>query len=209
VSAAAWGALIGVFLTAALIAVLYLADQALGLPLVMYDLFDWLARVLPGDIITRVIDLMVEAIDRTNVGETSSTAKTIENALAIVTFFSGGVITSAALFAVLRRYDIQLTGSVVYLPGVIAAAIIAVPMILISRDVNITATAPESVSTLWLAAAFVVWGALASWAYYLLYPIRHVSGADSRAEIVVPAGRTERGLSYGHSARSRSAAATF
>ncbi|RPJ02093.1 MAG: hypothetical protein EHM39_02380, partial [Chloroflexi bacterium] len=61
-SGAAWGALIGVFLTAALIALLYLADQAAGLPLVMYDLFDWLARVLPGDIIPRVIAPLVEAI---------------------------------------------------------------------------------------------------------------------------------------------------
>lgn len=169
-SGAAMGALIGAFLTAALMALLYLADQSAGLPLVMYDLFDWLARVLPGDVITRVIDLMVEAIERGDIGETSSTAKTIENVLAMITFFMGGVSASAVLFAVLRGYHIQLSDRARYVPGVIAAVITAVPMILISRDVNITATASRDAGTVWLAVMFLAWGAMLSWAYYRLYP---------------------------------------
>ena len=169
VSALAMGALVGALLTAALMGLLYLADQGAGLPLVMYDLFDWLARVLPGEVITRVIELMVEVIERADVGETSSTAKTIENVLAMVTFFFGGVTTSAVLFAVLRHYRIWLRDIVRFIPGLLAGLITAVPMILISRHVNITATAPQDAGTLWLLAAFLGWGALLSWAYYELY----------------------------------------
>jgi DMSO/TMAO reductase YedYZ molybdopterin-dependent catalytic subunit len=163
------GVLVGVCLTAALMALLYLADQSAGLPLVMYDLFDWMARVLPADLIDRVISLMVETIERADVGETSSRAKTVENALAIITFWGGGVTTSAILFLVLQRFNVELYGAARYIPGLIVGAITAVPMILISRDVNITATTSETTSALWLAAAFLVWGALLSWAYYRLY----------------------------------------
>jgi DMSO/TMAO reductase YedYZ molybdopterin-dependent catalytic subunit len=168
VSSAATGALMGAFLTAALMAVLYLADQGAGLPLAMYDLFDWLARVLPGKVITRVIDFMVEAIERSGAGETSSTAKTIENILAMITFFFGGVVTGAILFAVLRRFDVRLRDYARFGPGLITGVIAAVPMILISRDVNVTATASESAGTLWLAVTILGWGALLSWTYYRL-----------------------------------------
>jgi len=78
-SALLTGALVGLMLTAPFIAVLYLADQAASLPFVPYALFDWLGRVLPGDVITRVIDGMVTVIHEFDLGETSSTAKTIEN----------------------------------------------------------------------------------------------------------------------------------
>jgi DMSO/TMAO reductase YedYZ molybdopterin-dependent catalytic subunit len=168
VSSVATGALIGALLTAALMALLYLADQSVGLPLVMYDLFDWLARVTPGKVITRVIDFMVEAIQRSGAGDTSSTAKTIENILAMITFFFGGVTTGAVLFAVLRHFDVRLRDYARLFPGLIAGMITAVPMILISRDVNVTATASESMSMFWLAVAFLGWGALLSWTYYRL-----------------------------------------
>ena len=71
--AALVGAVFGGLLTLPLMALLYLADQA-GLPLVMYDLFDWLARVLPGNIIINSIETMVEIINDLNLGATDSTA---------------------------------------------------------------------------------------------------------------------------------------
>jgi hypothetical protein len=38
------GILLGGFLTAALIGVLYLGQQLIGLPFVPYDVFNWMAR---------------------------------------------------------------------------------------------------------------------------------------------------------------------
>ena len=173
------GALIGAFLTAVLMALFYFADQSAGLPLVMYDLFDWIGRVLPGKVITKVIDTMVKAIRSSNVGDTSSTAKTVENTLAMITFFSGGVVTGAVLFGVLHRFAVRLEGLARYVPGLIAGAITAVPMILISNHVNVTATTSTSTGDIWLAVAFLIWGALISWAYYELYPPEEAVSAEA------------------------------
>jgi DMSO/TMAO reductase YedYZ molybdopterin-dependent catalytic subunit len=165
-SGAVQGALVGALLTAPLMALFYLADRMAGLPLVMYDLFDWLTRVLPGDIVIRTIEFMVKIIRRLNVGSTSSTAKTVENVLAMLTFFGGGIVAGAVLFVVLRRLRLHLEESVRYVPGLIVGVIMGLPMILISRHVNVTATASASANVLWLAAAFLTWGALLSWSYY-------------------------------------------
>jgi DMSO/TMAO reductase YedYZ molybdopterin-dependent catalytic subunit len=165
-SSAVQGALVGALLTAPLMAILYLADQAAGLPLVMYDLFDWLTRVLPGSIVINTVEFMVKIIRQLHLGNTSTTAKTVENTLAMLTFFGGGIVAGAVLFIALRRLKLRLADSRRYLPGLIVGVILGLPMILISRHVNVTATTPESANVLWLAAAFLVWGALLSWAYY-------------------------------------------
>ena len=56
------GALAGALLTGALIGVMYFADQLAGLPFIPFDLFDWIARVLPGAVVTFGIDLMIDAM---------------------------------------------------------------------------------------------------------------------------------------------------
>ncbi len=190
ISHAATGALIGAFLTAALMALFYFADQSAGLPLVMYDLFDWIGRVLPGKVVTHMIETMVKIIRSSNVGDTSDTAKTIENTLAMITFFSGGVVTGTVLFAVLHRFAVQLEGFARFIPGLIAGAITAVPMILISNHVNVTATTATSTGDIWLTAAFLGWGALLSWAYYRLY--LPVEAAPSEAAPLATADRISR-----------------
>lgn len=176
------GALIGALFTATLIALLYLADQAFGLPFPPFDVFDWIARVLPGQVITRGIDTMVEFIDRFDLGETSSTAKTLETLMALLTFFGGGVVTGAVLFAALNAANPDLRGAARYLPGLAAGAVLGLPAILISQDVNVTATTSDSVSVLWLALAFLVWGAALSWAYYRL---RRIMSGVSEHELAV------------------------
>jgi hypothetical protein len=42
------GALVGLLLTFPLMAVLFLGNQLFGFPFVPYDIFDWMAQVLPG-----------------------------------------------------------------------------------------------------------------------------------------------------------------
>ena len=76
------GLLVGALLTAPLIAVLYAAWGLIGLPFVPYDMFDLMARVLPGRVITSGIDMVVTIIRTLDIGPTSVVAKAAEHAFA-------------------------------------------------------------------------------------------------------------------------------
>jgi phage protein D len=65
----ALGALLGGLTSLPVIALFYLGKQAAGLPFVPFDLFEWLARVMPGGIITLFIDSMVRLITTLKLGE--------------------------------------------------------------------------------------------------------------------------------------------
>ena len=56
------GLLSGVLLSAPLTALLYLADKLAGLPFVPFALFDWIAKVLPGPVVTFGIDAMIDGM---------------------------------------------------------------------------------------------------------------------------------------------------
>jgi hypothetical protein len=78
-----------------------------GLPFGPFDLFDWLARVLPGNVITAGIDAIVGVIGGLDLGQTSSTAKTIERLMALGLFAAIGVAAGAILFAALAARRVQ------------------------------------------------------------------------------------------------------
>ncbi len=170
------GALVGGLLTAPLIALLYLADRLGDFPFVPYTLFDWLGRVLPGGVITRVIEGMVRAIRTLNLGETSGTAKTIENGMGILALLAIGIAAGAGLFAVRHALDRRLTERARAVPGLITGALVGLPLILITRHMlyspgtAFTAAAPEALALAWLALAFLVWGAALGRVYDRLYP---------------------------------------
>jgi hypothetical protein len=68
-------ALLGGLTSLPLIALSYLGQQWAALPFIPFDLFDWLARVLPGQIITNIIDLMVRLITLLGLGPNGSHRK--------------------------------------------------------------------------------------------------------------------------------------
>jgi DMSO/TMAO reductase YedYZ molybdopterin-dependent catalytic subunit len=148
------GALVGVLLTAPLIAIFYLANQAARLPFVPFDLLDWTARALPGAVITFGIDLIVSIIAAFNLGETSSAAKTAEHVLAIIGFLLAGGIAGAVLFAVLRARDSQHNS----LPGLLLGLSLGILALSISASVNTTMTADPFLRDVWIVGAFLVWG---------------------------------------------------
>ena len=87
------GALIGGGVGMVLTAFFYLGDQLLRLPFFPFNLFDWLARALPGDVVTLGIDTIVDGILLLNIGEsTSETAKVIEQLMALLLFVLGVAI---------------------------------------------------------------------------------------------------------------------
>ncbi|MCI0397853.1 MAG: molybdopterin-dependent oxidoreductase [Chloroflexi bacterium] len=99
----ALGALLGGLTSLPVMALSYLAEQLVGLPFVPFAIFDWLARVLPGDVVTLGIDAMVELIISLNLGPTSEAAKSLEKLLALLLFLFLGVVLGTAVAWATRR----------------------------------------------------------------------------------------------------------
>src|ERR1700687_3004388 len=91
------GASVGALLTAPLVAVSYLAWKLAGLPFAPFDLFDWIARALPGPVVTFGIDALVNATRFLHVSSTGVAAKAAEQTLAIVMMFAAGTVAGAVL----------------------------------------------------------------------------------------------------------------
>lgn len=94
-----FGALIG----GAAAAVSYLGHRIITLPYIPFDIFDWLARVLPGRLLASAIDAMVAVIRGLKLGPTASTAKLAEQGLAILQFILAWVVFGVILGAAGRR----------------------------------------------------------------------------------------------------------
>jgi DMSO/TMAO reductase YedYZ molybdopterin-dependent catalytic subunit len=97
------GALVGGLTSLPLMALWYLGEQLLGLPFVPFDAFDWLARNLPGNLITLAIDTIVKFITMFNLGATSPTAKLIEQFLGLGQVLVGGIVLGVVVAWLLRR----------------------------------------------------------------------------------------------------------
>lgn len=152
------GAAIGALLAAPLLTILYLAQQLLGLPFAAFDLFDWLARRLPGGLVTLGIDTMVAVIRRVDVADTSAAAKAAEQGLAITGLFLALVLAGGVLFAVLRRT--RWSGIVA---GLVLGALAGGAAALLGAGP--AATAAPIAGALWSIVAFLGWGALLGWSH--------------------------------------------
>jgi DMSO/TMAO reductase YedYZ molybdopterin-dependent catalytic subunit len=155
------GALVGGMLAALMIALFFLGYRLLGLPFAPFDLLDWLARVLPGDVLTAAIDAMVSAIVALNLGEISATAATIEQGMALGLVLLGGVILGALGFAVLRR----VPGGQRLMIGAAIGALGGIGLALISAAVNQSATVEPLLGQAWIVILCAAWGAGLSWVY--------------------------------------------
>lgn len=181
------GAIVGALLTAPLIALLYLADRALGLPFAPFDLFDWFGRLVPGDLITAVIDVMVDAIIALNLGAVDSTAKTIEQLMGLGMMIGVGLVAGALVYSFLNRS--QSTNP--YLAGGGVGLLIGVFFVLIFNEVNLTATADPNLSRVWLVAVFTVWGLTLGWIYARLVAIADGVEATQQARSVISGGEPQ------------------
>ncbi len=146
------GALVGVLLTASLMGLLYLAKQLFGLPFVPYELFNWIARVLPGDLVTFGIDLMIDTMLFLGISVVD-TAKTAERAMAIIQFLAGGALAGAVYFAVMNARHLKASR----LSGLIMGALFGLPMIGISLVIT-QSSLPLVANAIWLLVIFLAWG---------------------------------------------------
>jgi sulfite oxidase len=147
------GALAGALVTAPLIAVLYLADQVADLPFVPFDLFDWMATVLPGPLVTFGLDLMIDAL-RLAGASVAGTAKTAEKVVSVAQFLMLGVGAGASFGAF---FSFRGTAPDRWV-GAIAGFVVAIPLILIAISMDASELHSVLVAA-WLLLTFTVWGA--------------------------------------------------
>ena len=133
------GTLAGGLLTAPLIAVFYLGWKLFALPFVPFNVFDWLARVLPGPVLTFGIDSMVRIIRSLNLGRTDEAAKIAEQSMAVILFLVAGIFGGAILFSVLRRLE---KGAVLF--GTILGVLLAAVVLAIGESLGRTRRRPCS-----------------------------------------------------------------
>ncbi len=155
----ALGALLGGLTSLPLMALWYLGEQFADLAFVPFDIFDWLARTLPGDVITLGIDVIVRTIETLNLGPTSTAAKTIEQLMGLSLVLAGGVALGVVVAWLLRATSWRgwqvgtLVGLVALLP------IIAIEFGLAATG-DLGVARNPALSLLWLGLTIIGWGAI-------------------------------------------------
>ena len=137
-----------------LIALLYLGNQLLGLPFAPFDIFDWMARHLPGGMINFVIERMVKVISTLNLGPTASTAKLVEHGIALLQFVAAGILVGLVLGIIGRWRPDQLV-----LSGMLAGAILCAGSIFIEITLH-PSLSVGMLPLIWLTVTFLGWGAI-------------------------------------------------
>ena len=165
------GALVGVLLTAPLIALMYLGKELVGLPFVPFDLFDWATRVLPGWLVTFGIDLMIDTMLLLGISVPDA-AKAAERLISIIQLLAIGVVAGVVFFAIMRLRSSRPDRQV----GLVAGAILGLPMIAISIAIGGSEREPI-LSILWLLALFLVWGVALREGYIRLGVVRDEDAA--------------------------------
>ncbi|MDE2823418.1 MAG: molybdopterin-binding oxidoreductase, partial [Chloroflexota bacterium] len=126
-----FGALAGLMLTAPLVAIMYLANKWFELSFPPFDAFDWVARILPGPMVTFGIDLMVDSLMLIGMS-VKDFAKTAEQIMAIGIFLGAGVVATIVIFGLVER---RIASGWRYL-GVACGAIIGVPIAIITASIG-------------------------------------------------------------------------
>lgn len=187
------GAIVLGALTSLPVMTLSYLGQAAGLPFAPFDLFDWIARTLPGDVITLGIDMMVDAIRAINIGPTAEVAKPVEQGMALLLFMAIGGGFGGILGVIARLNPTRLTAS-----GFRLGAVLFAGLWLVSTVIGV-AEAPVLLSGLWLAVLMVGWGLSLAWLVKRAGPALadEPEAPMTRREFVQLAGGSLAGLTVG------------
>lgn len=147
-------ALLGTLTSLPAAAMAYLANQLAGTPFPPFNIFDLLARMLPGPVVTFAIGLIVKLANTLEVGPTAETAKLAEQILAMILFAFAGAVFGPAIQAFARNNSARLVWSGL-LNGLFFASIILL--------VNLSLSPPNLdvlAASIWFACLFCGWGAV-------------------------------------------------
>jgi len=174
------GALVGFLAAAPLTALLYLAWRLLSTPFTPFDLFDRLARALPGPLVTFGIDGLVTVLRWVAPGSVAELAKPAEQVLAVAIFAVLLTLLGAAVFAVGRHGPGW--GSRTALGAGALAGLGAIGLAWAGG----VSLASEPAGAAWLLLAFLAWGAAVGWRW------RRLAAATPDAERDAEAVRLDR-----------------
>ena len=151
------GLLAGVLLTAPLIAVMYAADHLLDLSFPPFDTFDWVARELPGPLVTFGIDTMIEVLMLAGLS-VKDFAKTAEQIMAVGNFFLFGVALTAVVYWLVhsRGPNVPLYW------GAIVGAVVGLFVAGITASIS-QSSVHAGIIFLWTLALSIAWGVGAVW----------------------------------------------
>ena len=181
-----FGALTGVFLTAPLIAILYLVDKWIDLSFPPFDTFDWVARILPGPMVTFGIDLMVDTLMAVGLS-VKDFAKTAEQIMAVMIFLGAGVVATIIVFALVER---RIWNARTQL-GALVGLVIGIPIALITFSIGQSSLDP-TINFIWVLIASVLWGTASGLvARRLLVPGRQVIVSEDGERSVEVLGRRQ------------------
>ncbi len=186
------GALVGALTAAALMAIFYVAEQAADLPFPPFDIFQWISRILPGFLITFGIDIMVTIIDAFNLGQTDDTAKLAEQLLSVMLVLGLGGALGALYFNLQQKEGPAQKLARTLLPGAIMGLLVGIAVAFISDRYNFTSSVDNTLSGVWVAAVFVVWGVIINWTYNRLdtpIAIQNAPVMDATEKSVQPIDR--------------------
>jgi DMSO/TMAO reductase YedYZ molybdopterin-dependent catalytic subunit len=153
------GALVGGLTSLPLIALSFLGSQLAGLPFIPFDVFDWLARVLPGRLIIVTIETMVKVIRALNLGATDTVAKRVEGGLGVLFFIGVCVVVGAIAALLIRRQpqhrDIAEARDAALAVGAAAGFVVLIGLTVVEMSLNGTA----GLQSMWLPAILLLaWG---------------------------------------------------
>ena len=146
------GILYGFLSSLMVMAIAYLGHAFFGLPFFPFDLFDWLARHLPGALIEANIRTMVLIIPALHLGPTDTTAKLIEQIQSLWMIAGWGIIAGLILTLFVRRSS---------LAGMYAGLLVGIVSWLGCMAVEISLVSPLNgliISAAWFLILFVAWG---------------------------------------------------
>jgi DMSO/TMAO reductase YedYZ molybdopterin-dependent catalytic subunit len=146
-----YGGLVGLLVTAPLLALLYLGASLLGLPFVPFELFNWITRLLPGPVITWGIDRMLDVLLFLGV-DVADTAKAAEQAMALAAFLALGLVVGLIVYSLYQRLTARPS-----LVGLLAGGLIGLPMVAIAVAAGSSDLSP-AVTAVGLFALFLLWG---------------------------------------------------
>ena len=151
------GLLAGVLLTAPLIAVMYAADHLLDLSFPPFDTFDWVARELPGPLVTFGIDTMIEVLMLAGLS-VKDFAKTAEQIMAVGNFFLFGVALTALVYWLVHSRG---PNTPLYW-GAIVGAVVGLFVAGITASIS-QSSVNAGIIFLWTLALSIAWGVGAVW----------------------------------------------
>ena len=156
------GALLGVLLTAPLLALFYFGRAVFGLSYVPAELFKWTIDSLIGEVIvTPAKEIMVDILLALDLGRVDVVAKDAENLMALLGGLVTGVVVGAIVFTMMHTSRMQRRGDMFRdsMPGMGFGALLGVIAVLMAvQNANPNVTASQSFNALWIFAAFTSLG---------------------------------------------------